>query len=830
MPTSPPVSLFSRLWIIIPVGALGFLIWVNHARMQRVQFVSNLPGRAESVDVPDPASPTGYAHGQRELVVPERAENSLHWIAQTQQMFAQREWRVRRVDYDNAPLGRDVSSASPYRWWLGLVAWTDHMLSGRPIGLSVERAALWAEPVLHGLLLLGLTIFVAWRSGAFAAALLATGLVAIFPFAAGFLPGVPDDHGLATTCVIGSIFALLAGMKALRPGGDQRAVGSASRPARRWFALAGLVGGLGMWINVSTQTPILAGILLGAPLAAWIVRRSGAGNPSEVPVAPPWRLWAFSGATAILVGYLIEFFPSHLGSWQLNAVHPLYGLAWIGAGELLARAVNLIQRSENPFRRIPDLLAIALAAAAIAAVPVVMKLTESRGFLAADLSSFRLSGQPHGVVASSLWAWLVHDGITARVWATFLPVILVFPVLWLILRKKTEMTARASLALALGPVVVAFGFACSRLSWWGVFDGTLLVLMASAVPAHLAVSRRSARWMWTGLAALLMIPGVVQLWPQRITKEEDYLTSAEAEMLIERNLAHWLARHAGEEGAIVFAPPRQSASLSFFGGLGSIGTFSPDNHDGLRGTVMIASVTSLPEAQILIQARRIRYILLPSWDSFFDEFARLYLVEAQASRKSILISELRRLVLPVWLRPVPCQILKIGGYEGQSVLVFEVVDDQSPAVAMSRSAEYLVETGELEKAAAAAEALRRFPGDLGALTARVQVQSARGDAAGSAQTLDSLLSRLSSGADRFLPWDRRVSLATVLARAGRVDLAREQVRRCLVEVSDQKLRSLSTGSLYNLLVLSHSFGLEATDPRLRELALNLLPGALRSSL
>jgi hypothetical protein len=149
---------------------------------------------------------------------------------------------------------------------------------------------------------------------------------------------------------------------------------------------------------------------------------------------------------------------------------------------------------------------------------------------------------------------------------------------------------------------------------------------------------------------------------------------------------------------------------------------------------------------------------------------------------------------------------------------------------MSRSAEYLVETGELEKAAAAAEALRRFPGDLGALTARVQVQSARGDAAGSAQTLDSLLSRLSSGADRFLPWDRRVSLATVLARAGRVDLAREQVRRCLVEVSDQKLRSLSTGSLYNLLVLSHSFGLEATDPRLRELALNLLPGALRSSL
>jgi hypothetical protein len=110
------------------------------------------------------------------------------------------------------------------------------------------------------------------------------------------------------------------------------------------------------------------------------------------------------------------------------------------------------------------------------------------------------------------------------------------------------------------------------------------------------------------------------------------------------------------------------------------------------------------------------------------------------------------------------------------------------------------------------------------------VQSARGDPAGLAQTLDSLLSRLSNGADRFLPWDRRVSLAIVLARAGQVDLAREQVRRCLAELSEKRLRSLSTGSLYNLLVLSHSFGLAATDPKLRELALDLLPSGLRRSL
>jgi hypothetical protein len=827
---SPPVRLFSRAWTIIPVGALGFLVWINHARMQRVEYVSSLPGRAQSVDVLDPALPTGYAHGQRELIVPERSENSFHWIAQTQQMFALREWRVRHVDYDNAPFGRGVSSASPYRWWLGLVAWVDHTLSGRPIGLSVERAALWAEPVLHGLLLLGLTIFAAWRFGPFAAALLAIGLVAVFPFAAGFLPGVPDDHGLANGCALGSILALLAGMNTLRPGDDQGAAGSAGREARRWFALAGMVGGFGVWISVSTQVPILAGILFGALMAAWIVRRSGAGNPAGALMVPPWRLWACSGGAAILVGYLIEFFPAHLGSWQLNVVHPLYGLAWIGAGELLTRVVTWIQRDEKPSRRTRDLLVVALAAAVIAAVPVVMKLTRSRGFLAADLSSFRLTAQPNGVVASSLWAWLIRDGMTAGIWATVLPMVLVLPAIWLILRRHTGVAARASLALALGPVAVALAFACRQLSWWHVLDGALLALVASTLPAHMAVDRRSGRWLWTGLAALLLIPGVIPLWPQRVTKAEDKLTSAEAEELIERDLAHWLAKHAGSEGAVVFAPPRETVSLSFYGGLGGIGTFSADNDEGLRATITIASVTTLPEAQILIQARRIRYIIIPSWDSFFDDYARLYLVKAQSSRKSVLIPELRRLNLPPWLRPVPYEIIKIGGYEGQSVLVLEVVDEQSPAVATSRLAEYLVETGKLDQAASAGEALRRFPGDIGALAARAQVQSARGDQAGLGQTLDSLLARLATGADRYLPWDRRVSLAIVLARADRTDLAREQLRRCLAEVSDRKLRSLTIGSLYNLLVLTHSFGTAAPDPRWHGLALDLLPGELRSGL
>jgi hypothetical protein len=346
----------------------------------------------------------------------------------------------------------------------------------------------------------------------------------------------------------------------------------------------------------------------------------------------------------------------------------------------------------------------------------------------------------------------------------------------------------------------------------------------------MAFHPRSGRWLWTGLAALIMIPGVIQLWPQRVTKAEDKLTSAEAEELIDRHLAHWLAKRAGGEGAVVFAPPLETASLSFYGGLGGIGTFSAGNDEGLRATITIASVTTLPETQILIQARKIKYIVIPSWDPFFDDYARLYLVKAQSSRKSILIPELRRLNLPRWLRPVPFQMLRIGGYEGQSVLVFEVVEEQSPAVAMSRLAEYLVETGELEHAAAVGQELRRFPGDVGALAARAQVESARGDATSFNQSVELLLARLSGAADRYLPWDRRVSLAIVLARADRISSAREQLHRCLVELDDKKARSLSAGSLFNLLVLSRAFGDPIADPKLQALALDLLPLELRDRL
>ena len=807
-----------RAWVVAPACACGYLAWSAHVRVEHVDYVSGLVGRARAVDAPDAASPTGYADGQRELIVEERSEASFHWIAQTQQMLARGEARVRHVDYENAPFGRDVTSASPYRWWLGGLAWLDHAFSGRPLGMCVERAALAADPLLGLLLVAGAAAFAARRFGGYAAALLALGLAGAFPLATLFLPAMPDARGLATLCALGSVLALLAGMLAPPRGGP------APVRAGRWFALAGVIGGAGFWVDPPTQAPLAAGIALGALLAAWVGRRCAApGGP------PPWRAWAGAGGAAVLAACLAEDFPGRLGSWRLEHIHPLYGIAWICGGELLARAQAWI-RGGPPPRSAGAVLAAALCAAGVAAVPWVMWRTGDPGFLARDLGWARLGGLPGAPLAAGLWDLLRRGGAAADLWAALLPLAGAGAAAGLMLRRATPPGSRVAIALALGPALVAVGFACRELAWWGVADAAILALVAAAAAGDWARVGASGRWILAPAVLLLAVPGLVRTAPRAAAGPGAALTAPEAEELVERHLAHWLARRSGEPGAVVYAPPSETTTLCYFGGLRGIGSFAPGNATGFGNALAIAGARTMEEAQGNLVGRGVRYLVIPSWDPFFDEFAQRYLEKRFAGRQDLLVGALRRWDVPPWLRPVPYQIPLGGGFAGQSVLVFEVVDPQPAPAAAGRLAEYLVETGRLDDAAAVGERLRRFPADVGALCARAQVERARGESAAFARTLDTLLARLAAGGDRYLAWDRRVSLAIVLTQGGRMDLARDQVRRCLADASGARLRSLSTGSLYGLLVLGRSFGLEIAEPGLRALAIDLLPAELSGRL
>ncbi len=808
--------LSSQTWIIALICVSGFLLWMDTARVRRVDYVSGL---GEPPVTSEAASPTGYKAGLRRLIVPEHNNESYQWIAQTQQMLAGHDWRVRHVGYDNAPFGREVRTPSPYRWWLGLVAWAHQVVAGQPTGQAVERAAIWADPILHLLLVIGAVIFTARQCGNLPATLLAFGLAIAFPFIGAFLPGQPGDSGLVLVCGFWSVLLLLAGISPIRRPGEEQNGQLPAKRTRQWFFIAGIVGAMGLWVSVPRELLILAGISIGGFFVGWVRRQDPAAQVA------PWRVWALGGATAILAAYLIEYFPAHMEALRLDTIHPLFGVAWLGVGELLEQA-SAWRQGKPSSSRLWRIISIGLAILAVASVPVALRFDGSVGFATADAFASRLSNLPNSAVAPNLWTWLVRDGITATAVATFLPVLVLGPAIWLLSRKATAAGQREKIALALGPALLALGLACFQIGGWSVADGMLLALLVVTVPV-IGSAAKSSRWSWMVGLAVILIPGAVLVLNQTRAETQETVAESDVVALIERDLAYWLTKQAGSGGSVVLAPPNTTTSFYFHGGLSGLGTPYRENKDGFAAAIRIAGSTSPEEAQTLAQNRNLSYIVVPSWDGFLDEYARLGSRQPDHS----VVALLHQWLPPRWLRPVPYHVPKISGFEGLSVAVFQVTDVQDNPTALGRLAEYFIEMDQIDQAVSVSQALERlFPDELGALVSRSLVEQAAGNTSAATKIMNELPAYVTRGDDSSLPWDRRVSLAIALTEGKRFEAAKEETKRCLAELDEANIRLLTPVSLYRLQVLTKSFGLEIADARLRVLARELLPTELSEKL
>jgi hypothetical protein len=797
----------SLIAVAIIVGAFGFTIWSSAQRASQVATVSNVDAKTAVVD---PRSPSGYADGKRWLIIPEHNNASYQWITETQQMLARGDFQVPRIDYENAPFGREVYTSSLYHGWLALVARIHSAWSGVPLSVSVERGALWAGPALHLLMLL-VVAMAAWRwfnSGI--AAALAAGLATLFPGASCFLPGVPDEQGLTLALAIASVLPLLIGVS--RPKGNS---------ATRWFFFGGLFGGFGLWNNASSELPLLAGIGLGGLLACWIAHRpdtQSAQNPTISPLL--WRIWALGGAATCLVGYIIQG-SLHRPGIHLQVNHPVHGIAWLGMGEIVTLAWGYRVGSKGRFTRRHG-ITLGCALIALGALPVAIAMTGTGNPFAGDPISSRLSHLEDSTSAKNLATWVGRDGLSVTFLATCLPVLLLLPLAWPVFLRSTESRQRVALAITLGPVAVSLAAACSYLRWWNIFDACLLTLIAASVPA-LTPRLRGLAWSIGGLA---LACGLFVLVPSRRGQNRDSFTPLEVQGLIERALAHWITDHAGPGRAIVVSPPDLTSSLTFYGGFRGLGTPNWENSDAVAATTRIFSATTGDEAQALLAERGVTHIVLPSWDPELDEFVRWTLSRPEDS----FLNALHKWAYPNWLRPVPYPLPVIAGFEQQSVMVLEVTDNTDRATSLCWIVEAALELHQGALAAAASTALEAYPANLSALVARAMVEKSRGNDEAFAALLTTIESNLTTGLDRRMPWDRRVGLAIVLAQGDRAELARHQLERCIREVDTGKLKSLTTGSLYRMQVLAKTLHLSLPGPTVRELGLTLLPAELRERL
>lgn len=803
--STPRAQLWAAVFVLAMVVA--FVIWDAVVRSRHVLATTDRYGVTVDAPASQAGSSTGYADGKRSLLLPAGAADTAHWIMQTQAMIEAGDWRIRRVDYDNAPAGREVHWALPLHGWLAGLAWIDHLISGRPIGQSVERSVLYSGPVMFAVLLM-LAGGILWRRfGPVASALFALGAVALYPFYLDFTAGYADHHGLANACALVLVLALLVGW-------------SAGAGARCWFTLSAVAGGIGLWISAATLVPVLAGCGLGVMAAFWIGRRS----PGSVPEAGLFRWWGGVGAGVSLVAYAVEYFPSHLG-WRLEVNHPLYAFAWFGAGEIL-RAGALAARHGIQGVTGRDRVAVAMGTGLLVLLPLVIVVTGERTFTVADPFMWRL----HALYISefqSLGRTLAH-GLSAGTVALCLPGLGLMPAAMLAGKRSTSPELRAQAFLALLPAVVGWLLACQQVRWLGLAYALSVPALALGLRAEAeragASSHRLLAWLAAGV--LIFLPGLV-LACQRAWNASEF-TTQEIHQLAERDVAHWLRQRAGTGRVVIAGMPTPTTRLIFSGGLAGMGTLYWENAAGLKAAAALFAAPTPDVAKEIAARAGVTHIVLFSWDAFEVSLAKLArkLPDDAPLPPDLFVAELLSgPVAPSWLKPLAFPLPEHPALAGAQVRIWEVTPSASPAAPAVNAANYFLELRRPDLAARLTPLLEEHRGELSANIMLAGIASRQRDAAAFTAAIERVRGQMAQAA--ALSLEEQLRLVVVLVVAGQEGPARAQLQQAMRKVDENTLRHLSSGALSDLFALTNAFEVPWPDPAMQALARRLQPPAKR---
>lgn len=796
--TSEPAKT-SPLWAVVPLLVMGLAVWFHASAIARVEAVS-----AQFADnlilIPEAESPSGYAEGRRAQIVPGHNLESYEWIVQAENIRATGDWRIREVDYDNAPNGRTVQSPSAARWWLAAVA--PILGDGETPGAAVADASLRSEPLLHLLLIVTVTLLVTVRWG-FLAGAVASLLVGMgYPVIGAFQAGAPSARGWVTLTVVLAGLAFLAGRR--------------SGSARCWWLISGLAVGTACWISPTHGYSLALGLVVAGLAATLFLRRDGAETE---PSPANWWWWGIAGGLAALALYAVDYLGTEI-TWtenRLHQLHPLHGISLMGLGWLTA----VIQRGGwNRARILQGGVALVVAGSLVG----VMVVKQDPGFTAGGLGSDLLTHLPDTVSASSFGEWVNAQAGKSASAGIFLPIALIGFAVWQLWQGKLPVPTRRTLLAA---VMLAAGMAAlglSNLSWWAPAFGGL-----AAVAALSASALRSRRSQIGYVAAVLVATGVAwgDLGARLGGASEPDLTEADIRSLAERDLAHWLSLRDEEYRSVVLSPPDVTPALYFYGGVPGLGSPYAENQDGFIAAVRIASASSPDESLALATQRELSHIVIPSWDPFLYEYAQLGAAQPEHS----MMAMLDQWLAPRWMRPIEHNLPEADVFDDFSSVIFQVTETQDNASALSRLGEYFAETGRAQFAAAIAVTLQEsFPSDLSGLVAQAQIAVTQGNLPVFNEALEAIIPYVEEERDGDLEFDRRVSLANVLMLGREAEYAREQVGYCMDEMDDYLLTTVTAPNLYRFMLLAHSFNEPFPEPELETLARQLLPAQMRSEL
>jgi hypothetical protein len=582
---------------------------------------------------------------------------------------------VRWTTMDNAPSGRPVHWSGGFAWLVAGAGQVQKTIAGESLAAATEHALAWFNlPFLLTVVLLG-SAWAARRVGPQAGMLLALGMVGHPSFYGAFAPNNVDHHGLLAAASLGLVLgAMFMGAGWWRsPEGDEGSILPGSvRDARRAATGSAVAGAVGMWLSAASVLPIIALIALAGLGVAWGV---GGGDWTRKRSFAPevWRWWGRLGGGLTLVAYFLEYWPPAL-ALRLEVNHPLYAVAWLGAGELIATVAESRQGMRRFYRAL-------LAGGACLAAPIVIALGGASGFAPLDPRQ----GMVHANILEFRSMFSIGDpgsggiGLYAIALGLLVPVVIAFGS-----RQRDRVLLRFVAAIVVG----AAGLAVWQVRWWQAASGPELALFILVFAVLSKEWTPRGRWIVTAaLGAVFLIPATGRVLATQRNVSEGAVTLSDAMQPLYRDVAAALRASQPTGNITLLAGPSPSTGIGYFGGFNAIGTLYWENLPGLEAAAAIFSAPSDEAAYDRLRDRGITHIAMVSNQAFLLPFLQLAQPGSdEADLPGTFGYRLLNNSIPQWLRAIPFRLPLVARQHRFTVLLFQVIPDQTEIEALENSA------------------------------------------------------------------------------------------------------------------------------------------------
>lgn len=611
--------------------------------------------------------------------IPAFASDAQTWIRHALSLAEGERLRLRYTDIDNAVEGREVHWSSAWAWAIAAAGMIWRACVGDPLPLAVERASLWLNFAVLSLVIILFSGWVSRRAGAIGGVVVAVGMAGSDRFYEGFYPAYVDHHGLLSAAALGVMLgAVFMGAGWWQADGDEALMLPRSPRAVRSAAIfSAICGGCGMGVSAASIVPalVIVGVsaLASSTLAGPRMQAAGANFDADA-----WRLWGRVGGAMSGVFYLMEYVPQFVGM-RLEVNHPLYALAWVCGGEVVATASAWRMLPRDNRRN--DAVRLACALAGVLALPVAIRIGGPNVFALNDPFMVGLHeriGEFQSPLAGGVGP-AIHtmQSMVDPVWAA---VVAGIGLVWL-RREKGDVVLWFTILATL--LFTALGLWQKR--WLMAASGAQICMLLVVLAVGLAGRSAALRW---GVAltacGLTMVPPILERITATASRvEAGAVAPQDALQPLFRDIAAALRASQPTGEIVLLASPLGSTAVGYYGRFKTIGTLYWENAAGLKAAGRIFSAPASAEAAALIKAHGITHIAMISEQNFIGSYFELLHPDAppESVRDCFGYRLLVKGRIPSWLRMLPYRPPADLDRLDVDVCLYQVDFSQTPAEA-----------------------------------------------------------------------------------------------------------------------------------------------------